>query len=103
MKQLITESEAVGKVVESVEIYDEFLTIVFTDDTVLLGRASDLWGMPELNVITELTDPYDQLTAGIITQEEYDKALAKARRKEKKAAVARERAHYERLRAKFDK
>jgi len=113
MKQLINESEAVGKVVEDIVIPDEdFASVVFTDGTILVLKSVVCYHGEycEIEVAEELTSVYDKRSAGVITQEEYQEYLEERRRQQEvemqlraERNAAAERREYERLRAKFDK
>ena len=99
MKQLINESEAVGKTVESVETYTNHLVITFTDKTGLVGRCDPDWDM-DLVGRDDLNE-YDSLQLGLITKEEY-RANQEAREHRRQEAVeARERKQYESLKKKY--
>ena len=105
MKQLITESDAVGKIVESIEECGyNYLVITFTDDTMLVAQArcgGD--GDAMVEVADEVSCEYEQLQLGIITQKEYDEYLEKEKQREQDRKNVRERTEYERLKKKFDK
>jgi hypothetical protein len=112
MKQLINESQAVGKVVEKIVMNGGCMSIIFTDNTALLAHAGrDYRGRADLDVVTEeLEYIYEMLVSEIITQTESDemekervrqREVKRQQRAERNAAAEREQ--YERLKAKFDK
>jgi len=105
MKKLIRESEAAGKVVESTVRYDEYMAVLFTDDTALLTHAATGYDDEgaELEVITEIGrhDRYDLLQLGIITREALVEFNAKAKQKRQEAAEVRELNELKRLQEKY--
>ena len=102
MKQLINESEAVGKVVEGVETSNRYLAVLFADNTALVLYYNTGYEEMEAQESDDL-DAYDKGELGLITEDEYNAILKAQKLRRQEAVEQRERMQYEALKKKFEK
>ena len=103
MKQLITESEAVGKTVELMTFDGSYIAVLFDDGTAMVNEFE---GSPDGGYYcsvyrTDAIGLYNQHMLGLLTGSEYAEALDARNQKNKEATEALERRQYESLKKKY--
>lgn len=77
------------------------LAIFFTDGTFAALRASPGYESGDEEIEDDEPDDYDLREFGILSREEYDRRQREAQDKSRAAEECRQRAEYERLKARF--